>query len=823
MPPPNRYQSSPDLRLPPSQRLDTSLPARFTSMPTPDSFSYNASIRRLGSRRARPSAASLADLFVSSLVVAGYCHEHAPRARGLSTVSMNTTGGNMVRWQDRRLAHRRQLSSKHRLDCLGSSAGGLHHPSAQRMINSGVALRVEDDDGDENCFASSPSEGPSLNSRYQGTSTSSTIHQHAGLQETSLGTLTDEIQTAAKSPNSGDSTATSRSTPEGEEINRLSDSSNKSEKYRHCRRTSPTKKTYISTSHVYRAAFGDTLDWKRAVDLVANEPPKGSPSIEAPPKKVDNSRDALEYHSVEAFLDAMWDEKISNHYVFRLYRHMPSPGVAYLSKRSRGALLRRFADPPHRRWVDARRYLALVEDMVAAKLPMSLSLWSSAIHLAGRASGKVRKRDLVKAIGIWQQMEHIGGIKSDGVVFTILFDIAIKASQFTVAERLLEEMKKRNLQFRRFGKVSQLYYYGMQGDIAGIQRAFDGFVSSGEIVDTVVMNCLMASFIRAGDVETAQQLYARMLETQATSHQAGDLTLGSKHPGSSNLTSEMNLYRSRVRKLGRVLQESAPLQGILPEHHRALQNSVRAIPDTRTFYIFLSLHAHQTADIHAFMSILADMEKVFVVPPRGMIYLLLFDGFARNGRHRKGWTAERLQVTWKAYLRALYESRKRLTEMFRRQPEKLASENALHSGPVALEVGWPSISRKPSGLYTPLPLAGTAVKETDEVRNQEQQVLDQSDEDVDIDELFKQQAQNPQPEPQALEENERRIENGVFLGRRMVIIILRAFGACCGPEELMKAWLQIERIWQPEKRKAQDVLAVREELERQMNSLQRRF
>ncbi|RAL05817.1 pentatricopeptide repeat protein [Aspergillus ibericus CBS 121593] len=817
MPPPNRYQSSPDLRLPPSQQLDTSLPARYASMSTPDSFSYNASIRRLGSRRARPTAASLADLFVGSLVMAGYCHEHAPRARRLSTIPMNNPGGNVVRWQDRRLAHRRQLSSKHRLDCLGASAGALHHSSAQRMINSGVALRVEDDDGQESRFANSPSKRPSFDKRYQGTNTNSTLqHQNAGLQETSLETSSRQIPTADTNPTSADSSTASLSTPEGEGMS-------KPEKYRHYRRTSPTKKTYISTSHVYRAAFGDSLNWKQAVDLVAHEAPKALPAIDASQKKVDNSRDALEYRSVEIFLDAMWDEKISNHYVFRLYRDLPAPGVAYLSKSSRGALLRRFADPPHRRWVDSRRYLALVDDMVAAKLPMSLSLWSSAIHLAGRASGKVRQRDLVKAIGIWQQMEHLGGIKSDGVVFTILFDIAIKASQFTVAERLLEEMKKRNIQFRRFGKVSQLYYCGMQGDVAGIQQAFEEFVSSGEIVDTVVMNCLMASFIRAGDVETAQQIYAQMMEAQATLQQAGDQSLGSQHPGSPNLVSEMNLYRSRVRKLGRVLQESTSLQGILPDHHRALQNSVRAIPDTRTFHILLSLHAHKTADIHAFMSVLADMEKVFVVPPRGMIYLLLFDGFARNGRHRKGWTAERLQVTWKAYLRALYESRGRLTEMYRSHQGKPVAENASHGGPVALDVGWPSISRKPSGLYTPLPLAGTATKGSGDVRNQEQQVMEPSDEDIDIDELFKQQAQNPQPEPQASEENERRIENGVFLGRRMIIIILRAFGACCGPDELTRVWLQIERIWQPEKRKALDVLAVKEELERQMNRLQGRY
>ncbi|OJJ71348.1 hypothetical protein ASPBRDRAFT_44272 [Aspergillus brasiliensis CBS 101740] len=838
MPPPNRYQNSTDLRLPPSQRLDTSLPTRHTSMSNSEPFSYNASFRRLSSRRARPTAASLADLFVSSLVMAGYCHEHTPRARGISTISIENPGKNVGRWQDRGLTHRRQLSSKHRLDCLSTSTGSLHRSSAQRMINSGVALRVEDEDGEGNCFANNPSAGSSFEDRYQGAGVDSTLQSHAGLQEINSGTLNSELPTADMVLTSEGSLTANDNAPDDERTGRLPDSSSKSEQYRHHRRTSPSRKAYTSTSQLYRAAFGNSLNWKQAVDLVANETQKGSPSNEVLPK-VDKSRDALEYKTVEVFLDAMWNEKISNHYVFRLYRDLPSPGVAYLSKRSRGALLRRFADPPDRRWVDARRYLALIEDMVAAKLPISRSLWSSAIHLAGRASGKVRKKDVVRAIGLWKQMEYLASVKSDDVVFTILFDIAIKANQFTVAERLLEEMKKRNIEFRRFGKVSKLYYCGMQEDVAGIQQTFNEFVSSGEIVDTVVMNCLMASFIRAGDLDSAKQIYAEMLEAQANSQKTGELSIESKHSKAPHLTSEMNLYRSRVKKLGRVLQESTSLKDIMPEHHRALQQSLHAIPDTRTFHIFLSLHAYKTADIHAFMSILADMEKVFVVPPRGMIYLLLFDGFARNGRNKKGWTAERLRVAWKTYLRALYESRTRLIELYRSQTGRHMPEIPVLKAPAAMEVGWPTISRKPSGLYTPLPFAGTADKESGETRNEQHEVMGQSDdrkgvshpnedmaaleEDIDVDELFRQQAQDLQHEPQDSEEIERRIDNGVFLGRRMVIIILRAFGACCGPEELMKVWLQIVRIWQPEKRKALDVLAAKEELERQMNRLQRQY
>lgn len=62
-----------------------------------------------------------------------------------------------------------------------------------------------------------------------------------------------------------------------------------------------------------------------------------------------------------------------------------------------------------------------------------------------------------------------------------------------------------------------------------------------------------------------------------------------------------------------------------------------------------------------------------------------------------------------------------------------------------------------------------------------------------------------------------RVENGVFVGRRMIVAILRAFGTCCGPREVLEGWLQLERLWQPHHYKANDVFAVKEELDRQLS------
>ncbi|GAB1191596.1 hypothetical protein APSETT444_000776 [Aspergillus pseudonomiae] len=704
------------------------------------------------------------------------------------------------------------------------------------MFNSGIAQKLEDDESEDIHISNRSIERPSPRIHHKDAESEQRPHldgrlpppQHA-LEELNCESMTGTF-TLEESEQNTSRLASRENAPDHQvdppAVPTIS---------RYQGKTSPAKELHEATSKLYRSVFGDSLDWKQAVDTVVDDGQVDSSSSRPVVLRKDNKKDALELQSVAVFVEAMWDEKKSNQYIFRLYRDLPYPGVSYLSKRTRGALLRRFANPPNRRWVDARRYLGIIEDMVAAKLPVSRSLWSSAIHLAGRASGKVCKRDLVRSIGLWQQMEHVAGVKSDGVVFNILFDIAIKAGQFTVADRLMEEMARREITFTRPGKVSKMYYCGMQQNADGIRQTFDAFVTSGEIVDTVVLNCLIVSFLRAGETKTAEQLYHRMMQAQNTV----ELDLERLHHGPS-LTSEFIVYRKKSRKLNRLLQVSASLKDRLPEHHRALQEALPMTPDTRTFHILLAHHAYRSGNLHAFMSVIGDMEKTFTVPPRGMIYLLLFDGFAYNGRKRKGWTAERLWNAWRAYLRALYESKNRFNDRFQLRTAKLVWENPLGSSAALLAAQTPTLPRKPIGLYTPLP-SGKSEADTTSAKHQPEQV-DESDEtskedvdelgandgvaefddDIDTDELFNYRGRDQHGEDGELEVLERQIENGVFLGRRMIIIILRAFGACCGPKEVMEVWLHIERLWQPKRRKALDVMAVKEELEKQINKGSRR-
>ncbi|KAJ5968617.1 hypothetical protein N7501_004865 [Penicillium viridicatum] len=813
MPHPNRSPSSPSLRIHPKQALDELPLLRQTSMPPSKPPSHTSSVRRLCPRRPRPSVASIADIFVGSLVLASFCHEHSPNRRGLSTVAWSASDHNLRKFQGKGATDRRQLPPRRQPEY---SSSRFHLSQPKRLISNGLA-RTNDDNTEEYNIATESREETETDNDY--------IPLWPAKNEDA------ESQTHCER---FDFTYDFDCRIEITEHTKTDIDSKLPDK--HPRQSFPSwldpeKEKRLSTSKLYEKSLAG-YDWEEAVNAVA-------PYSRYKKTYKDDSPDQMEILSVEKLVRTLWEEpNPSTQYLFRLYRDIPAPGVALLSKRTRGALLRLFAHPRDRRWVDARRYLALVDDMVTARLPLSRSLWSSAIHLSGRANGKVLKRDLIRAVGMWQKMEHIAGVKADEVVFNILFDIAIKAGAFKVADRLEEEMTERGLSFSRCGKTSKIYYFGMIRDVEGIRETFDDFVRSGEIVDTVVMNCLVASFLRAGDIQTAEQLYARMLEKQSSNNKRLLHSDDGPHDGGSNLSYDMPQYRERARKLGRVLKKSSALKEKFPEYHRALQDSLSIAPDTRTFYIFLRHYAYNTGQLDSFMAVMRDMEKTFIVPPRAIIYLFLFEGFALHGRRKKQWSAENLRLTWHAYIRALRDSNARLRGLnLNLNNRKMTWENPLAKS-VAIDVEEPPVTDSPNGLYMALPTEdtvgnpqvseetaeGSAMDGSQDTEQDAKPELDETEdesteiEELDVDEVFNPRFQVPsEAEQEEVWDPDQRLENGLFVGRRMITVILQAFGTCCGPQEVLEVWLQLERLWHPQQRKAIDVFAIKEELDKQMS------
>jgi hypothetical protein len=142
MPHLNRSPSSPGLRNHHRQALDE-LPLSRNPMST--NPSSRNSVRRICSRRPRPSVASIADIFIGSLVLASFCHEHTPRRRGIATIAWSSSDRDLQSFRGKGVTSRGQLPRSQ--PEYSRSRFQLSQPTT-RLISNGLA-RMDDDNVEE--------------------------------------------------------------------------------------------------------------------------------------------------------------------------------------------------------------------------------------------------------------------------------------------------------------------------------------------------------------------------------------------------------------------------------------------------------------------------------------------------------------------------------------------------------------------------------------------------------------------------------------------------------------------------------------------------
>lgn len=372
---------------------------------------------------------------------------------------------------------------------------------------------------------------------------------------------------------------------------------------------------------------------------------------------------------LEPFITALLLEKSQPRRLFQLYQKFPKPGVAYLpSAAIRLFLYRMSTNTDKRSEANMVRYLSIIDDMQLANLPIAISEWSSAIYLAGRAFWQVTQFDLGRSIEMWKRMEHDAGVQASNVTFNILFDISVKAKKFLFAERVLKEMLHRGLHLNRLGRVSFIWYQGWLGDGDAVRRAYRDLVDAGEIVDTLVLNCVMVSLIRAQEPAAAEQIYERMKALQEdvrrylNRKQALDSVQGEVDelpsvvqyppPGPGTIGQE---YASN--HLGRVLLRASKLAMKMPELHKKLQDSMPMTPDDATFRILIDHYAINSGDLNRLSVLLNDMTDLGI-SMSSLYFRLVFKGFYIHGGSKySSWTPRKLDIVWQACLKGMWARR----------------------------------------------------------------------------------------------------------------------------------------------------------------------
>lgn len=326
---------------------------------------------------------------------------------------------------------------------------------------------------------------------------------------------------------------------------------------------------------------------------------------------------------------------------FQAYSALPSPGVSYLTEPEIRILFRRLATAEKKHKGTASQYLSVVNDMKESKIAMNEAEWNSAIAFCGQSFSYVRGEDVEKALLIWREMENEAHVRSSNVTFNILFDMAAKAGKYTLADMILQEMETRGYKPNRYSRVGNIYFQGLKGDGQGIRNAYRDLVHAGEVVDTVVLNCVIASLIKAGEYASAEHVYGRMKQ------------MLSRHGGRK----APRRTWQETRDLGRFLDKLALARQRNVKNLGAefvlLQRKVSIMPDVHTYSLFVEYHADQTGDLHSIAALLSEMQT-FGVSVHGRIFLKLFKGFTKHGgKSYTSWTSPILKRVWDSLLAGL--------------------------------------------------------------------------------------------------------------------------------------------------------------------------
>jgi pentatricopeptide repeat protein len=381
---------------------------------------------------------------------------------------------------------------------------------------------------------------------------------------------------------------------------------------------------------------------------------RGYAQADGPNLVVSSKKDDVEYPSTEQVTLAnteeqkmLWDLRhavvsrlrsplrVDLDTIYRLYQGLPEPRMSYIPARLRHQLLRVLSQPEKKDSKSMLRYFAVVADVKNSGLSLTLAQWNSAMSLASRYVGTSTDAEAETALKLWREMEQDAGIKGNDVTFNILFDVASKAGNFTLAEMLYQEMEARGLSFNRYHYVSLIHFFGLKLDADGVRAAYKEMVNAGEIIDTVALNCVISGLLRSGEEDAADRVYERMKKSDRKVMEM---------PSRNYLTNKM---------MTKVLQMFAKVGRQHPVLAPNFQGMASLIPDLHTYRILINHYAVKVGNLAKVTQFLDEM-RFFQIPLHGAVFLALFKSFhLHGGFDGSAWSEQRLNNVWSAFLEAV--------------------------------------------------------------------------------------------------------------------------------------------------------------------------
>jgi pentatricopeptide repeat protein len=356
-------------------------------------------------------------------------------------------------------------------------------------------------------------------------------------------------------------------------------------------------------------------------------------SSQIPPREPLIAPSVLDQDAIDYFNLLIQDKSTSNTPLYKAYQAIPQPRPKYLQNQTIRLLMHRLAVVEYKDERAMQRYLTVVDDMLTAAVPMTRTEWNSAISFAGRYLRKVGDVQVETATQIWLRMEKEAGITSSATTFSILFDVATKAGKFALADIVVKEMVQRKIEPNRYFRTNIIYCHGLKQDGAAVRKAYQDFVDAGEIIDTLVLNCVIASLINAGEPSAAEYIFEKM-----------------KALGSENTTPVAKIRGWKAqRHLGKVLDRAGQSLRDEPERRVVVQNVTPITPNLHTYRLLINYHAHESGNIDRISELLDEMQQVGI-EIHGSLFYQIIRGFSIHGGIRySSWNKKKLDSFWEIF------------------------------------------------------------------------------------------------------------------------------------------------------------------------------
>lgn len=339
---------------------------------------------------------------------------------------------------------------------------------------------------------------------------------------------------------------------------------------------------------------------------------------------------------IEKLEELLKDEEVSHEELYSTYKLLPSPGVVYLSQKTIDALLHTLSIVERPNLAPLQRFLSILDDKKRGHIHINRSEWTTAIYFAGRSLSKVTDEEVQSSLYLWRDMETRAGLRGGIVTLNVLFDVAVKAGKFSLAEVFIKEMEARRLKPHRHWRISLLYFYGVQQNGDKVRQTYQDIVAAGDIVDTVVMNAVIAALFRSGEPTAAEAVFERMKRLHASKFQP------MPRPRNWRARRELGL---RFTWEGRKFKELGEA-----DQHNELQDHAPIAPDGRTYGLLIRHHAKRTGNIDRIEELLRELLSKNIALD-GSILISIFHGFGSFGGVRySSWTLPKLERTWTQYI-----------------------------------------------------------------------------------------------------------------------------------------------------------------------------